>query len=570
MHTLGLGERLTRLTRLSGITCASWAIWATFVILTGTAHAAAYGATHRQTIGSPDATQVAIEPNGISISVAQTRLFTATVTNPLGLIVPGGVTWTLDSSAGTLVSTGPFTAMVQVGTSTGIKSNVLTATFTDLVGGVSTGRASYTITAGSLTAITIQPAVTTLIVGGTSNFTATGYDAYDNPIPNFSATWSVSPTVGTLTSSSATTMTLQALTTPGLYASAIKAANGSVFGLADVLVQAGPPASVVITPSASTVAINAAQTFHAGVYDKYGNPLPLGVTWLAQGGTLEAVSANSTTYRAGTSAGTFAHGVVAANGQVAGAVTITIPADPPSRISLTASPSSIKTDGIDSSTILANVLDAFGNPAGGGSQVLFAVTHCPGVCQLSPLTGVANTDGRVASTLHATYRSPTQTLSAQINVSAQLKNVGTASSGTITITGSFVPFTQFLPVTLRMPFFNNHTACNALTLTPPQSVTQPPDQAYNLYRFVASQIHYSVHITAYATTGQLSVYRIRSDQCAANGAIDLELIASQDITTSDVQTTFGNTAFEAGASYLLALNTTGPASSQSYTLSIGS
>jgi len=57
---------------------------------------------------------------------------------------------------------------------------------------------NYTL-AGPLTSIEVSPGPTTVVTGGTQQFTAVGYDADDNPIPNLPVTWSVVNGGGTIT-----------------------------------------------------------------------------------------------------------------------------------------------------------------------------------------------------------------------------------------------------------------------------------------------------------------------------------------------------------------------------------
>ncbi len=509
---------------------------------------------------------VEISPTNASIPAGQLRLFTATVLNdgiplPLGLVP---VTWAIAPTSGQVIASSPYTALVRTEGLIGLRSNAITATVITSPSVV--GFASFTITPGAVATITVSPSVDTLTVGGQRQFTASATDAFGNAVPNLNVTWAVSPTAGTVGTTTPNTMIFLAGTTPGFYNNAIEARIGSVAGRASVLLQAGPPASVVVTPSVATVAINATQGFQAAVYDQFGNPLNLGVTWLVQGGTLDSSQPNAAVYRAGTVAGVYPTGLIAANGKVQRAVPITIPTGPVAGVRLEAKPDTITTNGQDSSTILATVTDAFGNATGAGTQVVFSVDQCAGSCDLSPLSGVADANGTVAATLRSTNTSATQTLVSTIKVSAELRPNPSSTAGSVNVTGRFVPYKNFASVLPNAPI-NNHTSCTAQTLTPPQSAAQPSDQSFNIYRFTAQAAAHTVAIQNYASTGQILFYRILSDRCATNNTLTLAFVGSYAITSATQYQKVLN-GLAVGSQYLLAVNTTSRLSGQLYTITL--
>ena len=279
--------------------------------------------------------------------------------------------------------------------------------------------------------ITITPAVDTATVGDVRLFTAAATDALGNPAPVAGVTWQVSPTLGSLQSSGPFTAQVQMGNQPALYTNAIVAsANDATPGTASVFLDAGPPASVVVSPASATLAINATQAFTAAVFDRFGNLLNLPVTWVPLDGatTLDSATGNTAVLRAGAKAGTFAEGLRAVQSGAETGVTITIPAGPPAGLTLSASPSAIRSDGQDSSVIPAQVVDAHGNETGAGAQINLSVDSCAGVCSLLPGSGVADAQGRFAATLRNTNTSPTQTLNVQIKVSGTMQ-AGAATAG---------------------------------------------------------------------------------------------------------------------------------------------
>lgn len=504
---------------------------------------------------------ISIVPNPATVVANGTQLFTATVS-------AASVTWSADPAAGSILSTGPLTAVLKVTTTAGTYPNAITATSS------SHGSAGATVNVipGPLASIAVSPPAADLVVDTTRDFSATGTDAFGNPINGLSVVWSVAPAAGSIASSGPATMTFRAGTTPGNYPEAIRATSGAIAGTANIFVRAGPPASVVVTPSAVTMDINATQDFTATVFDRFGNPRPeLGVTWLTPPfdgspvGTIETSSALNARFRAGTRAGTFAGGLQASQPPGLGSATITIRPGPPARVQLTANPGELTTDGVSSSTIVATVTDEYGNPIGAGVPVAFEVTQCAGVCELSPRTGTTNGQSRLATVLRSIHTSPTRPLTSTIRVVASAS--GNAANGSVDVLGSFTPYRRLLPAVIKGWPPDNHTACTAFRIVPPATLSQPASNAFNIYRFTAAAPFATVIISNYATDGQLLLYLITADNCATNNTMSLSFIRSATIAQGTSTTTFSN-ALLAGQQYLLAVNTTGALTNQFYTLTL--
>jgi hypothetical protein len=131
--------------------------------------------------------------------------------------------------------------------------------------------------AGPLASITVTPNPAAVTVGATQTFTATGADAFGNPV-SISPTWSTN--AGTMTDN-----VLTAQTTPatGRY---VTATVGSISGSAVVNVVAGPLASITVTPNPATVFIGATQAFSASGADAFGNAVTISPTWSTNAGTM--------------------------------------------------------------------------------------------------------------------------------------------------------------------------------------------------------------------------------------------------------------------------------------------
>lgn len=511
------------------------------------------------------AASVLVLPAQITLAPGEQASFMALALDENGKPATGrtSYTWRVAARAGRIVNASGNAALVRAGTASGSHPNVISVSTDDDI----TGYASIDIASTDALQIVITPSLSTATVGDARVFTAaiTG-----GPSPITTVAWQVSPALGTLQSTGPFTALVQMGSMPAFYLNAITAtATGATPGTASVDLNAGPPATVIVSPVSATIAINATQTFTAAVFDRFGNPLNLGVTWLAKDGVtkIASVTSNRVVLQAGTQAGVFADGLRAVQSGVEAVAAITIPADPPANLTLSASPSVIKTDGQDNSTITAQVMDAFGNATGAGTQIALSVESCAGACDLAPGAGVADAQGRFAATLRSTNTSPTQALASQITVRGELRGSGNNASAMTNVAGQFTPAKSFLALLMRDFPVNNHTSCTALRVLPPATVNQPPNQPFNLYRFTATSASYTVAMSNYSSAGQLLLYRINADRCAAGGTASVTFLKSNPLAGGNTVTVFDN-LFVAGTEYLLAVQTTGALSETPYRIEI--
>ncbi len=96
-----------------------------------------------------------------------------------------------------------------------------------------TTQVTYTLP-GPLDHITVAPNLANVAAGATQQFTASGYDANNNPIGGLALTWTVTSGGGTINPAGLFT----AGGTPGTYSNTVQAAAGSVTGTASVTVPA--------------------------------------------------------------------------------------------------------------------------------------------------------------------------------------------------------------------------------------------------------------------------------------------------------------------------------------------
>jgi hypothetical protein len=262
---------------------------------------------------------------------------------------------------------------------------------------------------GSLATLAVSPPTTTLPVGGTQQFTATGTDAAGVAV-SVSPAWSVAAAGGTIGASGLFT----AGNTPGTYTNTVVASSGGLTSSATVIVTAGPLASITVTPNPATMAISATQQFTAVGKDAAGNVVTITPAWsvVAGGGSINPTSG---LFTAGTTTGTFTNTVRAAVGTIAGTATVTVTAGPLASISVTPNPASVPTSA-------AQQFTAVGRDAGGN---VVAITPAWSVVNGGGTIDAASglfTAGTIAGTYTNTIRASSGTIAglATVNVTPVL------------------------------------------------------------------------------------------------------------------------------------------------------
>ena len=209
---------------------------------------------------------IVVSPTPITLAPGGGQLFTAGVRDVYGTVIPVLPNWSV-STGGSINSTGQFTAGAVAGTFT----NTVTASVGSLA-----GTATVIVTAGSLASITITPNPQVLAISGPQLFTATARDANGNVIA-LAPTWSVVAGGGSITAGGLFT----AGTVAGLFANTVKVCStpvcgaGSISAFATVTVNAGPLATITVTPNPVNVGTSATQQFTAVGQDASGNIIPI-------------------------------------------------------------------------------------------------------------------------------------------------------------------------------------------------------------------------------------------------------------------------------------------------------
>ena len=170
-----------------------------------------------------------------------------------------------------------------------------------------------------LTSITVSSATPTVGLGETQQFTASGFDQYNDPFP-VTVIWTSSSTaVGTITPVGLFTALTSGTTT-------ITATDGLVSGTAEVTVpQAAPVLTrITVSPATPTVAVGETQQFTASGFDQYNDPFPVTVIWTSSStavGTITPVGL-FTALTSGTPT------ITATDGLVSGTTEVTVPSNP--------------------------------------------------------------------------------------------------------------------------------------------------------------------------------------------------------------------------------------------------
>ena len=180
---------------------------------------------------------VTVSPTSASLSVNQTQQFTATVTGSTNT----SVTWSVSPSVGTVTSGGLYTAPSSI-------SATQTVTVTATSAADSTKSAAATVTLAPV-AVTVSPTSASLTVSQTQQFSSTVTGS-----SNTSVTWSVSPSVGTVTGGGLYTAPSSISSTQTVTVTATSAADSTKSAGAAVTLTPGSTGSSTArgTTSAST------------------------------------------------------------------------------------------------------------------------------------------------------------------------------------------------------------------------------------------------------------------------------------------------------------------------------
>ncbi len=280
------------------------------------------------TVTAATLVSIAVTPAAPSVALGATRQFTATgtYTDSSTQDLTTGVTW---SSASGVVATISNTGGSQgLATSVGLGSTTITATDP---GSSVAGSATLTVTAAALVSIAVTPALPSIALGTTRQFTATGTYT-DNTTQDLTTavTWSSSSgavaTIGNtggsegLATSVGTGTTTITATDPG----------SSIAGSTTLTVTAATLVSIAVTPALPSIALGTTRQFTAtGTYtDSSTQDLTTAVTWSSSSGAVATISNAGGSQGLATSAGTGTTTITATDPgtSAAGTATLTVTA----------------------------------------------------------------------------------------------------------------------------------------------------------------------------------------------------------------------------------------------------
>jgi hypothetical protein len=228
--------------------------------------------------------------------------------------------------------------------------------------GDATDTATLAVEAGTLASIIVSPSMAMITAGETQAFTAEGFDAYGNSLGDATsqASWSITGT-GSCEAS------LCGATTVGDYT--VSATIGSVTQSAQLAVQTGPLASVVVSPGTASIAAGETQAFFAEGFDAYGNSrgdVTSEAMWDISGeGSCDGSLCGAT------AVGTYV--VTASIGEVTDSATLMV--DPAFLSTIVVSPSAASITAGESQVFTAEGFDAYGNSLGDvTSEALWSIS----------------------------------------------------------------------------------------------------------------------------------------------------------------------------------------------------
>jgi hypothetical protein len=388
---------------------------------------------------SPQTITVQVNPATLFANSGATSAITATVVDSLGNQVPGvslgGLT--LPSSLGTVSALGATNSSGQaLGTWTA--GAVPGSGSLNAGNGVLTATAPITLAVGTPYTITLVAAPASLVVGNTSNLTATVTDQYNNLLSGITVTFTtdlgnvVSPrttTNGIATSSISSTL-------PGT--AHLTATTNSKIGTATMIFVPGAPYTMTLVAAPSSLTVDGSSTLTATVRDQYGNLVGNGtsVTLTTSLGTV--LSPRSTTNGVATSTLTStlvgtAH-VTGTSGLATRSTDVVFTPGVPASVAVQAVPTVLTANGSSTSTITATVRDQFNNFVVDGTSVDFSATSLGAVS-----TPQTTTNGQAVATFTAGTAVGTATITATTNSRAGTTSVTLVAGAPYTMTLTATP-----------------------------------------------------------------------------------------------------------------------------------
>jgi Bacterial Ig-like domain (group 2)/PKD domain len=270
----------------------------------------------------PRLVSIAVTPANSSIALGTTQQFTATGTYSDGSMqnITTTVVWSSDTTTVASISNAPPTQGLATGVGMG------TATISATSGSIS-GSTMLTVTAAALVSIVVTPALQSIPLGTTQQFTATGTYT-DGSMQNITTTVQWSSDTTTVASISNAPPTQGLATGVGMGTATIRATLNSISGSATLTVTPAVLVSIAVTPMTPSIALGTTQQFIAtGTYtDGSMQNITTTVVWSSSSAAVATISNASPNNGLATSAGVGTTTITATSGAINGSTTLTVTA----------------------------------------------------------------------------------------------------------------------------------------------------------------------------------------------------------------------------------------------------
>src|SRR5438445_460839 len=373
-------------------------------VVTGTASGIA--GTALLAVTNVSVASVAMSPASATLSMGATQQLSATPKDAAGNVLTGRViTWTSSNAAIASVSA--------TGLVTGVAAGAVTITATSEG---QSGTAAGTVSTVPVASVVVSPATANVLVGTTTQLTATPKDAAGSVLTGRAVAW---------TSSSVAVATVSAtglVTGVAVGAATITATSEGQSGTAAVTVSTVPVASVVVSPAAANVSVGGTTPLSATPKDAAGSVLTgRAVTWTSSNPAIATVSATGLV--TGVAAGSAT--ITATSEGKTGSAAVTVSVVPVA--SVTVSPVTPVVLVGATVPLTATLKDAAGNVLSGRSVTWSS--NAPAIATVSS-TGLVTGVAAGAATIIATSEGKAATAAVTVNlVPVASVSVSPASAG---------------------------------------------------------------------------------------------------------------------------------------------
>jgi uncharacterized protein YjdB len=355
---------------------------------------------------------VAVTPSSASVNAGATVQLSATVRDSAGNVLTGRVvTWTTSQPAVATVSGSGLVSGAAPGTAS------ITATCEG-----KTAAATITVTQAPVATVVVAPASASVLIGGTTQLSATLRDAQGNVLSGRSVTWSSSAT-GIATVNGTGLVTAVALGT-----ATITATSEGKSGTAAITVTATPVATVTVVPGSASIVAGATTQLAAQLRDSAGNLLSgRTVTWTTGQASIATVNASGLV--TGVAPGNVT--ITATSEGKSGTAAITVTAPPVATVTVVPGSTSVVVGA--TTQLAAQLRDSAGNLLTGRT-----VTWSSGQTAIATVNGTGLVTGRGAGS--ATITATSEGKSGSATVTVTLAPVATVtivpSSANVTVGGT--------------------------------------------------------------------------------------------------------------------------------------